>query len=161
MMLVFKDKNFSQKFNEFSYKVNINIIGGKHGGRTMIIIGETTWKVNVCFPDGSISTLEKCDLQGDGNRGTVVERTAATTENVEVVSPNFQKSRLVHAPNIDPEISERVNLTNRGGLGGLETDTLCALCLLMVSFERKGISPTSTDAYKVFQDFAENHSKKL
>ena len=67
----------------------------------------------------------------------------------------------MHTPKIDPRISEHVDLTNRGGLGGLEKDTVCVLRILMVCFERQGVNPTSTDAYKMFCDFAEKYSKNI
>lgn len=41
----------------------------------------------------------------------------------------------------------------------LATDTMCALRLLMGCFDRQGIDPTSTDAYKVFRDFAAEHKE--
>ena len=56
-------------------------MGGKHRGRNAIVIGETTWKVHVCFLNGSIFTLDKCDVQGAGNDGeTVSDRTTARAE---------------------------------------------------------------------------------
>ena len=157
MMLPFKGKRYAQKYDEFFYKENVKIVGGKHRGRTAIVIGETTWKVHVCFPNGSISTLDKCDVQGGAgdDGGTVSDRTTATAEAVEVVPPSAA------VPKTEPGVSEHVKLAHRGGLAGLEIDTICALRLLMVCFERQGINPTSTDAYKVFRDFAEEYNKNL
>ena len=55
-------------------------------------LGKHTWKFHVCFPNGSISTLEKCDVQGAGDDGgTVSDRTAATAEAVEVVPPSVHR----------------------------------------------------------------------
>ena len=148
MMLPFKGKRYGQKYDEFSYKENVIIVGGKHRGRAAFVIGETTWKVHVCFPNGSISTLDKCDVQGGAgdDGGTVSDRTTPTAEAVEVVPPSAAVLKT------EPGVSEHV---------GLETDTRCALRLLMVCFERQGINPTSTDAYKLFCDFAEEYNKNL
>lgn len=164
MMRVFKDKRYAQKYKEFSYKEDVDVTAGKHGGKNAFVVGETEWKVHVYFPSGRVATLDKCDVCGDHKRAldrasTKVARSTTHAEIVEIIDDTVKTVNTVKTePSLYSSSTAR-DLTSKGGLvDSIETDTECALRLLMVCFERQGISPTSTDAYKIFRDFAEAYS---
>ena len=166
MMRVFKDKRYAQKYKEFSYKEDVDITAGKYGGKTGFVVGETDWKVHVCFPNGRVVTLDKCDVCGDHKRAldcasTQVARSTTHAEIVEIVDNTAKTVNTVRSERSLYSASTARDLTSKGGLvEGVQTDTECALRLLMVCFERQRISPTSAAAEKIFRDFAEAYSSE-
>ena len=139
MIRVFKGSRYAQKYEEFKYREEVTIISGKHNGTSAFVIGETPLKMHVCFPSGITSTLYKCDVR---SMKKLLTDTSAVAEVVD---------------DVKHDVKHDVDLFKIDGLDGLETDTVCALRLLMVCFERQGIKPTSNDAYKLFRDFAEEY----
>ena len=160
-MRVFKGRRYAQKYDQFTYKEEVKIVAGKHSGVSAFVIGETPHKVHVCLPSGNTSTLYKADVRGLADKEAYEDLTKPPTvdisdEEITWASTRTKDTRsaLVGAKTTGVKAHQ---LSNRGGLvQGLETDTACALRLVMVSFERQGIVRNSSDAYKLFRDFAKN-----
>ena len=121
----------------------------------------------MCIPNGRVPTIDKCDVCGDHKRALDCASTkvARSTTHAEIVKTINDTAKTVNTVKTEPSPyttgSTARYLTNRGGIvDGIKTNTKCALSLLMVCFERQGISPTSTDAYKIFRDFVKAYSSE-
>lgn len=103
----------------------------------------------MCLPSGSVSSLDKSAVFG--RRKAAKSSATAVSTTVSVVEV------LTEDIGFKTDVKQERNLCKRDGMDGLETDTVCALRLLMVCFEKQGIAPTSIDAYKLFRNFAEEY----